>query len=443
MRSAWTQRIDGLFDDIETLLKNVNVVSNICKIDPGVNVLSSEGKEEASMRTIAAAASLAALFLAMPVGTAFAQKLPLYELVQTGTPEQVQKAIAAGAKVNDIANPPINDSLLTISIQNKDPRVMAVLLKAGADPDWKGIPGKIMIRTPLGVAARNPDPAYVKLLIDAGAKVDCLDGLMFMPIDDAALNSNPAVAALLLKAGARASPHKTLGHFVPIQPVCIAVAGNPNIEVLKLLLHNGGDPSAIGCIGDPYGTPLHFAVEYARSADVFALLIEAGADAKAGASDGVNTPQPPIFELATTARADIVPLYAKAGADLNAALPRSMTTPLMTAAMNSPAPEMIAALIDAGSRVNDVDANGTTALMLAAAQGKEPKIIDALLARGADPKLKNRDNKSAYDYAKLREGLKGSPSSPRSTSRARSASSSSRRREARKPCKQRYETAPR
>ena len=252
----------------------------------------------------------------------------------------------------------------------------------------------------------SSNPEYLKLLIAAGAKVEYQDAQGFTAIDHAAGNRNPEIAAILIKAGARASPHPTAD--VPIQPLCLAVALNPNIDIIKLFLANGGDPSASGCVGIKLGTPLYFALDRKRSAEVFALLIKAGADMNNSQATALGGGLPPLFELAATDRVDIVPMYAKAGADPNAKLPPAMWTPLMTAAVNSREPAMIQALLAIGVRVDDRDIYGNTALILAATQCKEPKIIDALLAGGADPNAKNNDHRSAYDYARGNEALKGS-----------------------------------
>ena len=343
--------------------------------------------------------------LALSFESAFA--LPFSELVQSGSLAQVRAAIEAGAKVNDSA-PPINDSMLVFAVRNNDPQVMAALLKAGAEPEWKGLPGKPPLRTPIEAAAESSDPEYLKLLVAAGAKIEFQDLQGFTAIDHAAGNRNPEIAAILIKAGARASPHPTAAQAVPIQPLCLAVALNPNIDVSKLFLANGGDPNAIGVVGLQLGTPLHFALDRNRSAEVFALLIRAGADLNSSQKCALGVNIPPMFELAGTDRVDIVPLYAKAGADPNAKLPPTMGTPLMTAAVHSREPTMIQALLAIGARVDDRDLNGNTALILVACYGKEPRIIDALLAGGADPNAKNNDHKSAYDYALGNEALKDS-----------------------------------
>lgn len=74
-------------------------------------------------------------------------------------------------------------------------------------------------------------------------------------------------------------------------------------------------------------------------------------------------------------------------------------TPLIHAA-SGPFPETVTMLIDAGADVNAAESTeGFTALMTAAALG-EVEVIRILLARGADPTLRDADNDTAKDYAK-------------------------------------------
>lgn len=346
--------------------------------------------------------------LALAVATAWAQKYALYELAQSGSLSDVQAAIKVGAKVNDVGGL-ANLTILTYATKNKDPRVLSAILNAGADPNWRGVSGKPLTMTPIEGAAERPTPDCLNLLLAAGAKIDFADDGGFTGLEHAAANPNPEIAAVFFKNGMRASSRMRQGLFAPIQPLCFAVAYNKNAKVIQLFLENGGDPTTFGCIGDPLGTPLDFALEVHQSAEVFALLIGHGAELRSSQETSVGTLPPQLFALAKTDRADIVSLYAKAGADPNAKLAPSMETPLMMAASYSREPKMISALVAAGAKVNETDVDGNSALMYAAAQTKEPMIIDALLAAGADPNIKNKNNKSAYDVAQSNEAMAGTP----------------------------------
>ena len=57
-------------------------------------------------------------------------------------------------------------------------------------------------------------------------------------------------------------------------------------------------------------------------------------------------------------------------------------------------------MLDLGARIYDRDARGRTPLMIAA-EGGHAGIADLLLARGADPELKDKDGKRAADLTVL------------------------------------------
>ena len=77
---------------------------------------------------------------------------------------------------------------------------------------------------------------------------------------------------------------------------------------------------------------------------------------------------------------------------------RAGWTPLHYAA-SGPEPTVVGFLLDAGSEVDAVSPQGSTALMLAARYGDE-RCVDVLLRRGADPQMKNAHGAVAADYAR-------------------------------------------
>ncbi len=70
-------------------------------------------------------------------------------------------------------------------------------------------------------------------------------------------------------------------------------------------------------------------------------------------------------------------------------------------------PAEVRALISAGADVNARDEFGATPLMEAAEFNKNPAVIIALLNAGANGKLHDKDGKTAFDYAKNNEAIKG------------------------------------
>ena len=94
----------------------------------------------------------------------FAQSL--FDVVTTGTPEQVQAAIKAGARIDDRDNWFSDTPLMWAAFLNENPDVIMALLNAGAKLDDRDRVG----RTPLMWAAfLNKNPDVIATLLNAGA----------------------------------------------------------------------------------------------------------------------------------------------------------------------------------------------------------------------------------------------------------------------------------
>ena len=104
--------------------------------------------------------------------TASDQTTDFYNLLQTGTPEQVQKEVDAGADVNAQENTLGFTPLMWAAGLNPNPEVITVLLKAGAHINARAAGGM----TPLmSAAARNKNPEVIAALLDAGADTKAKD----------------------------------------------------------------------------------------------------------------------------------------------------------------------------------------------------------------------------------------------------------------------------
>ena len=109
-----------------------------------------------------------------------------FELVETGTPIQVQEAIKVGADIKaretDGRTP-----LLFAAETNQNPEVIATLLKAGADIKAQDKQGE----TALMWAARyNQNPLVITVLLKAGADAKAKDGAGKTAFDYAQNNMN-------------------------------------------------------------------------------------------------------------------------------------------------------------------------------------------------------------------------------------------------------------
>lgn len=102
-----------------------------------------------------------------------------------------------------------------------------------------------------------------------------------------------------------------------------------------------------------------------------------------------------LMMAALKGHAEWVPRLVERGAKIE----RSGWTPLHYAA-TGPQPSIVAWLLDKGAVVDSRSPNGSTPLMMAARYGSEDS-VRLLLARKADPRLRNEKNMSAGDFARL------------------------------------------
>jgi hypothetical protein len=126
----------------------------------------------------------------------------LAELVNSGTAQDIQNALNAGANANtpDAEGVPV---LILAAGSNPDPAVVTELLKAGADANVAFKIGTGTI-TPLVAAAwQNKSPEVVAALINGGANLTHDGGEALVAA--ASFNPNPEMILVLLKAGADAS----------------------------------------------------------------------------------------------------------------------------------------------------------------------------------------------------------------------------------------------
>lgn len=114
---------------------------------------------------------LAAVFIIFAFPRAWTESF--FDIVQAGTPQDVQAAVDKGADVNarDMESFGMTP-LMWAAEWNKNPEVIVVLLKAGAEVNARDDDGE----TPLIYAAMyNPNPRVISTLLNAGADAKAKD----------------------------------------------------------------------------------------------------------------------------------------------------------------------------------------------------------------------------------------------------------------------------
>jgi ankyrin repeat protein len=264
----------------------------------------------------------------------------LVEAAGEGRLDEVRQLLATGVDVNAPAGggTALSDAAATDRVE-----VVRELLAAGADP---------MIPTNEGLmplsCARLPEVA--RLLIEAGAPVDC--------------RNRYGTTALFLNAHA-------------------------GVELADLLLSRGADVEAAN---DDGVTPLIWAAWRDRP-EVVRRLLEAGADPNRRCRKGRTA-------LHRTNKPETIRLLIRAGADVNAR-DREGATVLRLYAWQLP-PDMVAELLDHGADPNAADAVDRLTPLMEAARGGDPEVVRVLMERGGNPTLRDRTGRTALDIARSR-----------------------------------------
>jgi ankyrin repeat protein len=236
-------------------------------------------------------------------------------------------------------------------------------------------------------------------LLDQGASLDARDRLGARPLSRAAKSGHLQMVDLLLARGAPIDARNLAGATA----LYFAAEGS-HILIAQRLIERGADLKLTGRSGI---SPIA-AAAYAGNDIIFDALLAHGADERAPDDTG----KPPIVYAAAGARFEIVKRLLARNIDVNARYRNDLTLLMWASGPDQGAPEaqatkVVTYLLDAGAHIDDRDDRGRTALMIAA-EGGHAEIANLLLARGADPSLRDKAGKRAADLtvlSSLRERL--------------------------------------
>lgn len=127
-------------------------------------------------------------------------------------------------------------------------------------------------------------------------------------------------------------------------------------------------------------------------------LLDAGESANTFAPDGMT----PLGLACFFGQPDSARLLLARGADVNAASQNPMKVAPLHAAVAGKNPEVIDLILSSNANVNAKQQQGWTAIHSAAMHG-DLALLEKLLARGADPMVKNDDGKTPLDLATEKE----------------------------------------
>ncbi len=363
---------------------------------------------------------------------------PLADAAQQGALDTVRTLLQQGTDANEPASD--GSTALHWAVQADDLAMARVLLDAGADPNLRNRVGA----PPLLPASINGSAPMLELLLTSGADPNqTVSATGDTPLMLAARTGITDAMEVLIKHGAQVDAREDWGKTTPLM---WAVTEN-HADAARLLLKNGADVDArsayippdtgrgfagalprerraeeVGPVMFASGefTPLLLAARDGHLESV-KVLVEHGADVNALAADGKNALGLAIFNGSY----DIADYLIDAGSDVNQADAQRMT-PLFWAVdrrnmetapnfpwvvTDDPLP-LIRKLLDRGADPNWVIDNTPRARMrggsprivfatalMRAAFSADLELVNLLLEHGADPHIKSRDNETTLGAA--------------------------------------------
>jgi uncharacterized protein len=235
------------------------------------------------------------------------------------------------------------------AVKARDSSSLNALLTQSADVNVPQADGT----TALHWAAHWDDLEMARLLLRAGAHVDAANRYGVTPLFVAASGGSAAMVETLLKAGADANTiSRRAGVNGEGEPALLAAARTGNGKAVRLLLEYGADPYARE---DWHKQTALMQAAAANSPDAVETLLDFGADVTATSDGGFTA----LHYAARSGAIDAARVLLGHGADVNKRLAGG-AGPLMLGIINAHW-ELAAMLVDKGANVND-DGMGYTAL---------------------------------------------------------------------------------
>lgn len=154
---------------------------------------------------------------------------------------------------------------LISAVAKSDIKTVEILLKKGADVNYKDFSGKV----PLRIAMENNNKNMISLLLEKGAKIEFKDSKGCTILLNAVEHGNVDMVSFLLEKGAFINCKDSLGQT----PLLMALKYN-NKNMISLLLEKG---AAINIFDSHSKSTLDLAIEN-EDADLVSLLLEKGAE---------------------------------------------------------------------------------------------------------------------------------------------------------------------
>jgi ankyrin repeat protein len=266
------------------------------------------------------------------------------------------------------------------AVVTHDHKTLKALLDGGDSPNGN----EHNNRLPLITACQVGDLESVRILVNAGAKIDLFD-YDVNPLIEASGSREIEIVRYLLAHGAQINVRRISNGETPLF-LALRVR---SFDILTLLIHAGADINLRNKGGD---TPLMLASFNSASENDYEMVQFLKAN---GAN--FNSPDEELLYAASRGDVGLIQQLLAAGAKVNQSYEDGVT-PLMAAAINGQT-AAVKALIAAGANLTALDiGEGDTPLMYAIQSGHKSTIF-ALLDAGADPTVTDLGGDNALHRA--------------------------------------------
>jgi ankyrin repeat protein len=305
-----------------------------------------------------------------------------------GNLDILKLALQAGIDPNtselETTRNPRHKTALIFAAERGHLKIVEHLILAGVDINLSDRPGKKLGKTPLMYAGESGHAEIVELLLRSGAIVDAQDKRGQTALYYAVESDRVDAVRVLLEFGA--DPHKKNWDSTPFERATYSTK-----EIVALIISNDRSPGSN--VSNKAKEEMLRSASFSGYLSIVRELIPQGVDIDAQESGGWTA----LMYAAAKGNLDIFQILLAAGADINIK-DRSGETALSKAAYWGHL-EIVNLLLSAGAEVNGIDNEEGSAPLMNAIYFGRVQIVETLLAAGANPKLRDKNGKTAIEIA--------------------------------------------
>jgi ankyrin repeat protein len=298
-------------------------------------------------------------FAQQPSGIKNSKTTALFDAIRSGSSEELNKALANGADANDSLS---GYSALMFAALDGSADQMSVLISHGANVNYQNADSI----TALWLSV--PDMDKIKLLLDHGADIHhTIEGYGIL-VKLSMIPGTIQIFQFLVERGANPL------HSSSDNLLLYNAAASGDTTLLGFLLRLGLKPNDTTSFGE---VPINAALGF-RTPATLKMLVEHGANVNYQNMHELSLPAvkgfTPLMNAAIANDRESFLFLLDHGADPNMRSKNGVTALILLQQSDSDDPEMTAALIKHGARVEDKQPDGSDALYFAKQKGNTPTV---------------------------------------------------------------------